>query len=430
MVGPAFAEPLNAADEALGRGDLIAVRAIAEPLAQAGDAGALALLALAAARDGSASTGETLTQLQAAAAAGSARAAFALGQVHQAGGLGLIADASRAVEAYGRAARLGHSPAEVALVGLLMQSGTDATALRARLENLVAEDAPGADLLLARMLAEGLGGVPDPARARQLAHQALDGGVPGAQRLVGWMTLQGVDSAPDPDRAMALLQDAAETDPAAATDLGLLHRDGGAGLRRDPARAAVWFLSASARGDGWAAYHLARLLSDGEDSVTDDRAQAARLMSLADRRGVAAASHRVALMLWDGVGVQADLPAARAAMERAVTRGYPLALNDLGAMVEGGVGRPADAARAAELYRAAAGAGDVLGAWNLADLYLTVDAEAADWIAGYTWCLWAERQSETSDHPLDCAVYAAGLTPEGRAAAIDRLDALLPGQTP
>jgi TPR repeat protein len=57
-------------------------------------------------------------------------------------------------------------------------------------------------------------------------------------------------------------------------------------------------------------------------------------------------------------------------MTRAALAGFPRALNDLGVMAETGVGGAPDPERAAELYEAAARAGDPLGAWNLADLLM------------------------------------------------------------
>jgi TPR repeat protein len=76
-------------------------------------------------------------------------------------------------------------------------------------------------------------------------------------------------------------------------------------------------------------------------------------------------------------------------MTRAALAGFPRALNDLGVMAETGVGgRPTP--RAAELYEAAARAGDTLGAWNLADLLLNPGLAPTDPAEGYAWCLWAE----------------------------------------
>jgi TPR repeat protein len=250
------------------------------------------------------------------------------------------------------------------------------------------------------------------------------------------MRLQGVGGPPDPSGGRAGLAMAAEAgDAAAATDLGLLHRDGGAGLAPRPTRAADWFARAAEAGDGWGAYHLARMLSDGDEAVPDDPERALSLLSLADARGIGTATHRLALAYWDGIGTQVDHLAARAAMERAAALGLPEALNDLGVMVETGVGALPDPGAAPALYEASARAGYVLGGWNLADLLLNDGIAPVDRAEGYAWCLWA--MSHETDEALlqgyreSCAAHAAGLAPDERAEAAARFRALPPpGATP
>jgi TPR repeat protein len=116
------------------------------------------------------------------------------------------------------------------------------------------------------------------------------------------MRLQGVGGAVDAPAGLAALERAAMAgNGAAATDLGLLHRDG-TGVPSDPATARDWFRRAAEAGDGWGATHLARLLGDGDDSVPDDPAHAFALFRAGDARGIAAATHGLALAYWDGAG--------------------------------------------------------------------------------------------------------------------------------
>jgi TPR repeat protein len=125
-------------------------------------------------------------------------------------------------------------------------------------------------------------------------------------------------------------------------------------------------------------------------------------------------------------------------MTRAALAGFPRALNDLGVMAETGVGEAPDPERAAELYEAAARAGDTLGAWNLADLLMNPGLAPTDPAEGYAWCLWAEDNAPDAGAAAAyrdrCASASAPLSADDRArgAAALRGDAALnpPGEAP
>jgi TPR repeat protein len=248
---PVAGQSLDDARTALAFGRVDAARAMAEPLAAAGQAEALALLGLIA-RDAIPPDIDTaLAYLRSAAASGSPTAEAALGRAYQLGQLGLPPDTARAYDHFERAAAAGSRVAEVNLIALVASGALgdpDWPALRARLGDLAEEGIPGATVTLAEMLATGRGRELDPDRARRLAEAAAERGDPQALRLLGWMRLQGVGGAVDAPAGLAALERAAMAgNGAAATDLGLLHRDG-TGVPSDPATARDWFRRAPRRG--------------------------------------------------------------------------------------------------------------------------------------------------------------------------------------
>ncbi len=435
--GQGAAQSLDAARDALASGRIDEAARLAEPLAAAGHAEALALLGLIARDAIPPDTDTARALLETAAASGAPTALVALGRAYQRGELGLRTDASRALDHYERAMAAGSEVAEVNLIGLVASGAVgvpDWPVLRERLEELAGASTRGAGAMLAEMLATGRGGEADPARARDLAETATEAGDPRAMRLLGWLLIQGVGGAADAVAGRAMLDRAARAgEGAAATDLGLLHRDGGAGLAPDIAAARDWFERAARARDGWGATHLARLLSDGDPAVPDDPARARDLFSAGDARGIPAATHGLAIAYWDGFGTGADPAAARSLMTRAAAAGLPRAINDLGVMMETGVAGDPDPIRAAALYEAAARAGDTLGAWNLADLLLNPGLDPTDPAEGYAWCLWAEDNAP-DEHTREgyregCVEAAAGLSADDRARGAARF-AELPRLTP
>jgi len=435
--GPGAAQSLDAARDALASGRIDEAARLAEPLAAAGHAEALALLGLIARDAIPPDTDTARALLETAAASGAPTALVALGRAYQRGEIGLRADPARALDHYERAVAAGSEVAEVNLIGLVASGALgapDGPALRARLEELAGAGTRGAASMLAEILATGRGGAADPVRARDLAEFAAEAGDPRAMRLLGWLLIQGVGGAADAAAGRAMLDRAARAgEGAAATDLGLLHRDGGAGLSPDILAARDWFERAATAGDGWGATHLARLLSDGDPAVPDAPARAFDLYRAADARGIPAATHGLAIAHWDGLGTERDPMTARAVMTRAAAAGFPRAINDLGVMMETGVGGDPDPARAAELYEAAARAGDTLGAWNLADLLLNPTLDPSDTAEGYAWCLWAEDNAPDAPtretYREGCARAAARLSADDRARGAARF-AELPRLTP
>jgi TPR repeat protein len=429
LAAPLDAQSLDDARAAFAMTRVEEAARLARPLAAAGQAEALALLGLIA-RDSIPPEVETARALlESAAASGSPTALVALGRAHQTGELGLRPDPGRALAFYERAVVAGSRVAEVNVIGLVASGALgepDWPMLRRRLSALAETDVPGAAVTLAEMLATGRGGLLDPDRARAVAAESRD---PRAMRLLGWMLLQGVGGAHDAQAGRVLLSRAALAgNGAAATDLGLLHRDGHAGLQPDAEAARGWFERGARAGDGWGATHLARLLSDADMSVADDPVLAFGLYLAGDARGIAAATHGLALAHWDGIGTRPDPAAARSVMARAAAAGFPRAINDLGVMAETGVGGDPDPTRAAELYEAAARAGDTLGGWNLAGLLLDRSLGPNDPAEGYAWCLWAEANAPDdatrAQYRGGCADAVATLTADQQAQGAARFGEL------
>jgi TPR repeat protein len=241
-----------------------------------------------------------------------------LGRAHQLGQLGLAPDAAEALAHYDRAAAAGSAVAEVNIIGLVARGALgdpDWPRLSAGWRQLAEDGVPGAAVMLADVLAAGRGGIADPIRARDVAAEAAGRGDQRALRLLAWMELQGVGGWRDVTRGLRTLDRAWRAgNAAAATDLGLLHRDGPEGLSPDPGLARDWFERAARAGDGWGATHLARLLGDGDDRVPDAPELAFDLLRAGDARGIAAATHGLAIAHWDGVGTAPDPGRARAVM--------------------------------------------------------------------------------------------------------------------
>jgi len=389
LSGPVQGQSLEDAREALATGDAEAARALLADLMSTGAPDALALAGLML-RDGLGSEADlqgAMALFESSAAAGSVTAQVALGRIYHHGAPGVPADPLAAQRHYEAAIEAGSVSARTNLAALIA-SGVfgppNWTALRGLLETAAEEGSTAARLHLAALLAQGLGGEADPFRARDLAEALVDERVPGAARLLAQMQVQGVGGAADPEAARALLREAFEAgEGAAATDLALLTQV------EDPEAALRWFTRAAELGDGWGALNLGRLLSDGEAAPDDDLPRATELYRQAHAAGIAEASYALGIHLWDGLGVESDLEAARTTMRLAALRGSVAAMNDLGVMLETGIGGPPDPQGAREAYRDSAEAGYVLGAWNLADLLLSVAATPDDAAEGYAWCLWA-----------------------------------------
>ncbi len=151
----------------------------------------------------------------------------------------------------------------------------DAERARGYLQQAHDAGVPVASLLLARCLAEGIGGAADPGRALTLFEQAAANGLPHA-RLELATRLAGGEGVPfDSLRGRRELERAArESDPRAMSIVGSLAyeralADHTAARPRRLAEAAAWFERAAAGGDGTAMYALGVMHRNGQHYSRD-----------------------------------------------------------------------------------------------------------------------------------------------------------------
>jgi TPR repeat protein len=336
---------------------------LAEPLAAAGQAEALALLGLIA-RDAIPPETETARAFWKRGGQRLTHGSAALGRAYQLGQLGLrpiprarwpITSAPPLPEA---------AVAEVNLIGWWQAARSaipTGPRCRARLADLAEEGIPGAAVTLAEMLATGRGGSSDPDRARGSRRRRRSVAI--RRRCGFWdgCELQGVGGAWTCAGGPRGRWNARRAGNGGGGDGSGAPASRRNGLPPDPGPRATG--SNGRRGGGWLGRNASRAAS-GRRGRQRTRRSRARLCALPRGRR---AGHRGGDP-WAGAGLLGRggaraRPAGRAAtMTRAALAGFPRALNDLGVMAETGAGGEAtDPERAAELYEAAARAGDALG---------------------------------------------------------------------
>lgn len=286
-------------------------------------------------------------------------------------GRGLPRDAAGASRLYGGAAAAGHLGALVALGTCLEHGGPgdlapDPAAAVALFRRGVEAGSAAAAVCLGRCYWRGAGvAARDPAEAVRLYRLAAEQGSPRAQCCLAAAYQQGVGvPAADPAQAVSLLRAAAVTGyTVAMTDLGwcLEH---GHGIDVDLDEAARLYAAAAAKGSARAQFHLALLHQEGRGGVPRDAEAAAQLLEAAAKGGHPPAWTTLGLAYERGAGVCADVE--RAVECYASAPDEPAAQYRLAHCLELGRGVPEpDVARAAELYRSAAGAGYSLAQWRL-----------------------------------------------------------------
>lgn len=160
-------------------------------------------------------------------------------------------------------------------------------------------------------------------------------------------------------------------DPGAGLTLPEVHLAlGQIALDRGKGAAALdWFRAAARAGDARGFNMIGRCHERGW-GVPPDAAAAARHYRRAAMLGDTWALFNLADLHCRGLGVAQDDAAAFALYLAAARRGHVKSLNMLGLFLECGRAVPADAARAADCFRAAGDGGDCWGAFNCARLLL------------------------------------------------------------
>jgi TPR repeat protein/serine/threonine protein kinase len=275
-----------------------------------------------------------------------------------AGGVGVEADPKRARAEFQRAAEAGDPDGAYHLASLL----EDEDPSKARELFFWASELgdPRAQLALARMHAEGLGG-PRDLGAAQLAYRKLaEGGVALAMHRLGVLLLKGEGVERDPKQAQDLFLQSADSVSASWTYLGELATERGAATE-----ACGYFLRAAKGGDARGMVRLALALNTGR-GVELDKTAAFRWMGKAAELGDPGGMGEFGTMLTLGLGTEKDLEAGVRWYRKAAAAGDPWAMNNLALAYDLGEGVPQDDAQADTWYRKAAATGNELGQKNLA----------------------------------------------------------------
>jgi TPR repeat protein len=150
----------------------------------------------------------------------------------------------------------------------------------------------------------------DPARAAQLIEAAGRQGLTTAALATGALYYDGVGVPRDMETAASWYRAAAEAgSPVAQANLGVLYYNG-RGVPLDRKKAAIWFARAVEAGDATARLNLGIQYLNG-DGVPADHARGALLIEAAARQGHPLAQSNLAVLYERGVGVERDPVKAR-----------------------------------------------------------------------------------------------------------------------
>jgi TPR repeat protein len=225
---------------------------------------------------------DAIAPLEDAARAGVADAAYELGRAHAAG-LGVEADAVRALQWYRRAAVQGLPQAQFEL-GWAAETGLGMDADPAVAAGWYHEAAEAGNLMAMNNLgwlhAQGEGVARDPARAVALYRAAAEGGEPVAMGNLAWMLENGIGTAQDTGEAARWYLDAANAGEAQAMlALGNLHLLG-QGVARDAVSALRWFHRARMAGRAEALSYIGEVYEKSQAKHDPERAAAFYLRAL------------------------------------------------------------------------------------------------------------------------------------------------------
>jgi len=217
---------------------------------------------------------DSIAPIEDAARAGVADAAYELGWAY-AGGLGVEADAGQALHWYRRAAVQGLPQAQFEL-GWAAETGIGMAADAAVAAGWYLKAAEAGNLMAMNNLgwlhAQGEGVARDPERAVALYRAAAEGGEPVAMSNLAWMLENGIGTTQDTDEAARWYLSAAEAGEAqsmlALGNLYLL----GQGVERDAVTALRWFHKARMAGRAEALSFLGEVYEKSDQKRDPERA--------------------------------------------------------------------------------------------------------------------------------------------------------------
>ena len=242
-----------------------------------------------------------------------------------------------------------------------------------------------AQVLLAEILARGLGVPRDDAGAAHWYREAALQGVPEAEFQYALLLLEGHFYEKDEMEAMRLMRKAADAGNRLAqfnvAQLLVQERPGPAGMRE----ALPYFRKSAEAGVPDAQYALSQILSSGIANIIPDDEEALKWLTLAAQQNYDTAQVDLGTWLVEGRGGQRDAKAGFRWLKLAADQGNVAAQN-----------------RVAKLYRAGVG----------------VEADAVEAAAWYILA----RRAGLVDHELD--VFMEGLTDETKKKALERANRL------
>lgn len=225
-------------------------------------------------------------------------------------------------------------------------------------------------LMLGRQYQQGQGVAPDPAEAVSWFRKAVAAGTAEAFADLGHAFEAGLGTDQNPAEAVAQYRRGAALNDAVSTRYLAVMYEQGLGVRRNMDRAIAYYMRAAELGDGRAQASLAVLVNNGMlTSTPDPTLGAAALEKVVGRTRDASYTFRLAQMTEKGVGRPADPARAAELYKQAADLGSVAALSELASLYRLGRGVPRDPVQAQELWQRAASAGDQPAYYNLAVLY-------------------------------------------------------------
>ncbi len=250
--------------------------------------------------------------------------------------------------------RFGKAPADEAFGAY--QRGLYKTAYNLALPRAESGD-PAAQVLLAEMLARGLGIPVNMAESAKWYGKAAEQGVPEAQFRYAAILLQGRYAPKDVKRAKELTKAAADAGNAAAQfnygQILMQERPGAPGIEN----AYPWFQKAAAQGLPDGEYAVSQVLANGTPAIPRDMAKARLYLIKAATKGYDTAQLDLGSWLVAGLGGPHEYKSGFGWMLRAATGGNVAAQARLAKLYRDGIGVEGDSIKAAAWYIVAKRAG-------------------------------------------------------------------------
>ena len=223
-------------------------------------------------------------------------------------------------------------------------------------------------------------------RAVEWYRRAIDRGYTASMVNLAKLIEEGRVPDADPEEAIALYRQAAEAGDPNAKSLLASRYATGVGVQQDAAASLAMLESAAESGHGPSQISLGSLYLQGPGGGQPDPEKAAYWLGRAVDSGVEEAETSYAAMLAAGMGVPRNDDRARALFEKAAERDDPDGEYSLGVFYEEGRGGlPADAGKAAELWKSAARNGHSGAQAKLGIALVRGEGVAPNLVEAYAW---------------------------------------------